>query len=71
MNPDVLYIQFSEDENANSTDAVDKLKANPIFSSINAVKNNQLFVNVVDPLAQGGTAYSKVQFLKAFLANVQ
>lgn len=71
MNPDVLYIQFSEDENANATDALDKLKANPIFSSIEAVKNDQLHVNVVDPLAQGGTAYSKVQLLKAFLANLE
>lgn len=71
MNPDVLYIQFSEDENANATDALDKFKANPIFSSIKAVKNDQLYVNVVDPLAQGGTAYSKVQFLKAFLANLE
>ncbi|WP_058301991.1 ABC transporter substrate-binding protein [Gorillibacterium timonense] len=71
MNPDVLYVQFSEDENANATDALDKLKANPIFKSVNAVKNNQMFVNVVDPLAQGGTAYSKTQFLKAFLEHVQ
>ena len=71
MNPDVLYVQFSEDENANAADSLDKLKANPIFASVNAVKNNQLFVNAVDPLAQGGTAYSKIQFLKAFSANLK
>jgi len=29
------------------------------------VKNGNVFVNLVDPLAQGGTAYSKITFLEA------
>lgn len=67
MNPDVLFVQFSEDENGKATTALDELQKNPIFQSLDAVKNGSMHVNLVDPLAQGGTAYSKVQFLKAFL----
>jgi iron complex transport system substrate-binding protein len=44
---------------------IEDLKKNAIFQSINAVKNGSFFVNVVDPLMQGGTAYSKIAFLDA------
>ncbi|MNG03184.1 Iron-uptake system-binding protein precursor [compost metagenome] len=66
MNPDVLLVQFSEDENKDKPKALKELQSNPIFQSINAAKNNQVLVNIVDPLAQGGTAYSKIEFLHAF-----
>ena len=65
MNPDYIFVQFSEDENADHPKALEDLQNNPIWKSINAVKNNKVFVNVVDPLAQGGTAWSKIHFLKA------
>jgi iron complex transport system substrate-binding protein len=65
MNPDYLFVQFSEDENKDQPKALEDLQNNPIWQSINAVKNNKVFVNVVDPLAQGGTAWSKINFLKA------
>lgn len=71
MNPDVLFIQFSEDENPDATGALEDLQKNPIFQSIQAVKDGNVFVNVVDPLAQGGTAYSKIQFLQAFVDTLQ
>lgn len=71
MNPDVLFIQFSEDENPDATGALEDLQNNPIFQSIQAVKDGNVFVNVVDPLAQGGTAYSKIQFLQAFVDTLQ
>lgn len=71
MNPDVLFIQFSEDENPDATGALEDLQNNPIFQSIQAVKDGNVFVNVVDPLAQGGTAYSKIQFLQAFVDKLQ
>jgi|GEM_PF-123918 len=70
MNPDVLMIQFSEDENADKPKALEELQNSPIFQSINAAKNNQVLVNIVDPLAQGGTAYSKIQFLQAFQSKL-
>lgn len=65
MNPDLLFIQFSEDENREHPDALEQLRNNPILKNVNALKNDKTFVNVVDPLTQGGTAFSKIEFLKA------
>ncbi|WP_189016661.1 ABC transporter substrate-binding protein [Paenibacillus marchantiophytorum] len=65
MNPDYLFIQFSEEENKDTPKVFDELKNNPIFKSINAVKKDQLYTNLVDPLTQGGTAYSKIKFFEA------
>jgi iron complex transport system substrate-binding protein len=70
MNPDYVFLQFSPDENKDNPKALDTLKSNPILKNINAFKNDKLFVNVVDPLAQGGTAYSKIEFLKAAAASL-
>lgn len=65
VNPDMIFLQFDENENKDNPTAVDDLLKNPIFQSINAAKNNHVFLNVVDPMAQGGTAWSKVKFLDA------
>ncbi|ARW05247.1 iron-uptake system-binding protein [Bacillus atrophaeus] len=65
MNPDHIFVQFSDDENADKPDALKDLEKNPIWSSLTAVKEDHVYVNSVDPLAQGGTAWSKVRFLKA------
>jgi iron complex transport system substrate-binding protein len=65
MNPDYIFVQFAEDENKETPKIWDEIQNNPIWKSINAAKNRKVFVNVVDPLAQGGTAYSKISFLKA------
>jgi iron complex transport system substrate-binding protein len=65
MDPDYLFVQFSPDENRDNPQALEDLQNNPIWQSLKAVKNGKVFVNVVDPLAQGGTAWSKVRFLKA------
>lgn len=65
INPDFLFVQFSDDENKEAPKMIEELKKNSIFQSINAVKNGNFFVNVVDPLMQGGTAYSKIAFLDA------
>lgn len=68
MNPDYLFIQFSPDENRDAPNALEEFQNDPIMKNINAFKNNHAFVNVVDPLAQGGTAYSKIEFLKEALS---
>ncbi|WP_426445453.1 ABC transporter substrate-binding protein [Paenibacillus sp. S-38] len=65
INPDYLFVQFSEDENKETPKVFEELKSNPIFQSIQAVKTNHLYTNLVDPLTQGGTAYSKIKFLEA------
>ena len=65
MNPDYVFLQFEESENSDKPQALEELQNNAIWNSIEAVKNNQVFVNAVDPMAQGGTAWSKTAFLKA------
>ncbi|AUM63340.1 iron-uptake system-binding protein [Brevibacillus laterosporus] len=65
MNPDYIFVQFSPDENKDQPKSLEDLEKNPIWQSINAVKNGHVYVNVVDPLGQGGTAWSKINFLKA------
>ncbi|MDN4068579.1 ABC transporter substrate-binding protein [Paenibacillus vini] len=70
MNPDYLFLQFSPDENKDTPNALEEFQNDPIIKNISAVKNGKLFVNVVDPLAQGGTAYSKIEFLKAAVSQL-
>ncbi|GAA3399597.1 ABC transporter substrate-binding protein [Paenibacillus hodogayensis] len=65
LNPDYVFVQFAEEENSDTPKALEDLQKNPIWKSINAVKNENVFVNLVDPVAQGGTAYSKIAFLDA------
>lgn len=65
VNPDYLFLQFEASENPENASALDDLQANEIFKSINAAKEDHVFVNAIDPLAQGGTAWSKTEFLKA------
>ncbi|ANA79205.1 iron-uptake system-binding protein [Paenibacillus glucanolyticus] len=70
MNPDYVFVQFSPDENKDTPNALEELQNDPIMKNLNAFKNGTAFVNVVDPLAQGGTAYSKIMFLKAAVENL-
>ncbi|MCR8641649.1 ABC transporter substrate-binding protein [Paenibacillus sp. N1-5-1-14] len=65
MNPDYIFVQFLEDENKDKPKSLEDLQNNPIWKSINAVKNGNVFVNIVDPELQGGTAHSKMTFLEA------
>ena len=67
INPDYLFVQFSADENKDNPKALEELQKNPIWKSLKAVKNGNVYVNLVDPLAQGGTAYSKFSFLEALM----
>ncbi|WP_332276027.1 ABC transporter substrate-binding protein [Bacillus velezensis] len=64
MNPDHIFVQFSDDENADKPDALKDLEKNPIWKSLKAVKKDHVYVNTIDPLAQGGTAWSKISFLQ-------
>lgn len=63
VNPDAIFLQFETSENADAPQALEELQKNPIFKSLKATQNDQVFVNAIDPLAQGGTAWSKVKFL--------
>ncbi|MGG7178410.1 ABC transporter substrate-binding protein [Clostridium paraputrificum] len=70
INPDAVFLQFDNFENTDAPEALNQLLENPIFKSIEASKNNKVFVNTVDPLAQGGTAWSKVRFLDSVVDNL-
>ncbi|MBD1371015.1 iron-hydroxamate ABC transporter substrate-binding protein [Hazenella sp. IB182357] len=65
LNPDYLFLQFAEHENSKSPKALEELQNNPIWKNIQAVKDNQVYINSVDPMAQGGTAWSKSKFIDA------
>lgn len=70
INPDYIFLQFETSENMENATALDELLQNPIFKSVKAAKNEHVFVNAVDPLAQGGTAWSKVRFLDGAIDNL-
>ncbi|MDI7743177.1 ABC transporter substrate-binding protein [Lysinibacillus fusiformis] len=70
VNPDAIFLQFETSENADAPKSLEELQNNPIFASLAAAKNDQVFVNAIDPLAQGGTAWSKVKFLDAAYENL-
>lgn len=65
MNPDYLFVQFSSSENGETQQAFNDLKSNPIIQNIAAFKQEQVFVNVVDPLLEGGPAFSRITFLES------
>ncbi|NRG45965.1 hypothetical protein HRF87_14540 [Bacillus sp. CRN 9] len=44
---------------------MEDLQNNPIANSTNASKNNQAFVNIVDPLVEGDPVFSRIEFVKA------
>lgn len=70
MNPDYLFVQFADDENKDAPDALKALQNNPIIQKTNALKQNHTFINVIDPLAEGGPAWSRSEFLKAAVQNL-
>ncbi|MEC1304376.1 ABC transporter substrate-binding protein [Lysinibacillus capsici] len=70
MNPDYLFVQFSTDENADAPNALEDFKKNPIIQNITAFKNDRVFFNVLDPLMEGGPAYSRIKFLEAIQQNL-
>jgi iron complex transport system substrate-binding protein len=65
IDPDMIFLQFETSENADAPNTLKDLEANPIFANLTAAKNGQVHVNAIAPLAQGGTAWSKVKFLDA------
>ncbi|ABS22647.1 iron-hydroxamate ABC transporter substrate-binding protein [Bacillus cytotoxicus] len=69
-NPDYIFLQFEKSENKDKPQVLEDLQKNPIWQSINAVKDKKIFINAVDPMAQGGTAWSKTTFLKEAVKNL-
>ena len=69
-NPDMIFLQFADDENKETPELLQEILDNPIFNSTTAAKTNNVHVNLIDAMAQGGTAWSKINFLKSFNENV-
>ena len=69
LNPDYIFLQYETNENKNPK-VLEEIESNPIWQSMNAAKEKKVFVNVVDPMAQGGTAWSKTAFLKEAVKNL-
>lgn len=63
MNPDHIFVQFSDDENADKPDALKDLEKSDLEEPEGSQKDH-VYVNTIDPLAQGGTAWSKISFLQ-------
>ena len=63
LNPDYIFVQFSQEENSSNPNALKDLEGNKIWNSLKAVKNGHINENIVDPMLQGGTALSKTTFL--------
>lgn len=70
INPDAIFLQFEDSENLDAPQALNELLENPIFKNLEASKSSKVFVNTVEPLAQGGTGWSKVRFLDAVVDNL-
>lgn len=68
INPDYLFVQFAEAENKDQPKSLEELQNNPIWKSLKAAKTGKVFVNIVDPSAQGGTSWSKLAFLDKAVA---
>lgn len=71
MNPDVIFLQYAAGENLAQPKGLQDLQQNAIWNNLQAVKNQQVFVNVVDPLIQGVAIGGKQQFLQAIAATLQ
>lgn len=69
-NPDVILLQFADAENTENPGLLEEILNNNIFKGTKAAQNEKVFVNIIDPMAQGGTAWSKINFLDAFVKTV-
>lgn len=70
VNPDVIFLQFEETSNADNPKALEELQNNAIFKTLKATQNNEVYVNTIAPLAEGGTAWSKINFLDVVEQNL-
>jgi iron complex transport system substrate-binding protein len=65
MDPDYIFLQYAASESPSQANVLNELQRNPVWLSMKAVRNNRVFINVVDPLIQGVAVSGKLQFLNA------
>lgn len=71
MNPDYLIIQVQDGNNDENNKVYEEMKKDPIVQNVTAFKEDQVFVNMVDPLLEGGPAYSRTVFLEKLQENLK
>ncbi|MEJ8306297.1 ABC transporter substrate-binding protein [Saccharibacillus sacchari] len=64
-NPDYIFLQYDLYENNESNETLRKLQESNVWKGLKAVQNGQVFINAIDPLVSGGTAYGKQEILSA------
>ncbi|MBP2079031.1 ABC transporter substrate-binding protein [Oceanobacillus polygoni] len=69
MNPDYIFMQVQQTGTQENEQAFEQLKQNSIIQNIDAFKEDHVYVNIVDSLLEGGSVYSKNEFLKALQDN--
>jgi iron complex transport system substrate-binding protein len=65
MDPDYIFLQYEASESSTTQNVVEDLQRNPVWQSMKAVKNNRVFINVVNPLIQGVAIGGKTHFIQA------
>ncbi len=70
VNPDYIFLQYDLYENGGSDRVLKDLQNSKVWQGLDAVKNNRLFINAIDPLISGGgTANGKLLIIQAVLDN--
>ncbi|MCG7337193.1 ABC transporter substrate-binding protein [Sporosarcina sp. ACRSM] len=71
-NPDYIFVQYDSYENADKENILEDLEKSEVWKGLNAVKNNQVFVNAVDPLVMGGgTVNGRIRILEAAMETLK
>ncbi|QTD41849.1 ABC transporter substrate-binding protein [Sporosarcina sp. Te-1] len=65
LNPDYIFMQVQQTGTQENEQAYEQLAKNPIIQNIHAFQEEHVYVNLVDSLLEGGTVYSKNEFMKA------
>lgn len=71
VDPDHIFLQYETSSNEDDDSALEELENNPIWQSLTAVKDDHVYVNVIDPILEGGPLYSREALLDATLENVK
>ncbi|MEK5036929.1 ABC transporter substrate-binding protein [Sporosarcina sp. FSL K6-3457] len=71
-NPDYIFVQYDTYENDDKENILEELEKSKVWQGLNAVKNNQVFVNSVDPLVMGGgTLNGRIRILEAAMETIK
>ncbi|MBB4826350.1 iron complex transport system substrate-binding protein [Sporosarcina luteola] len=65
LNPDYIFMQVQQTGTQENEQAYEQLAKNPIIQNIHAFQEEHVYVNLVDSLLEGGTVFSKNEFVKA------